>query len=418
MAVYVGGGGSGGGGGGSPVGAPTYYISTRGNDGTGNGSFESPYKTFLKLNTVLLALSPDSQPSASSPFVVIVENGRYDVGDNTDVFYPNCFYKGYGYGNTIIAGNAQLTTYTPANSLISDATSIIGLEGFDVLHDVIINLQSLNSYNNRLFMSNMQIEGDFSYQASGTFQDRINTFDNNIVGGTATFVDAVTYNLGLSYSNLGALHINSENNSPNAVSLTGITCPNSNFTALNGFAVNIFATACSLGFVELHGNETTLETDVASTPANAGLLQINNGTLSLINDAYGLAYTAATSSNWLSVPATVEAALDDLAGRGNFAIQPLFFDATLTPNGAYIVRSGGNITLTLPELSAGQSIKIYGAIGGWTTLNAAAQIIFIGNLIANTSITSGNVTDGIEIISYDGDNCIGIPTTGSALVVV
>lgn len=68
-------------------------------------------------------------------------------------------------------------------------------------------------------------------------------------------------------------------------------------------------------------------------------------------------------------------------------------------NNGYFSSSGGTINLTLPaNFAVGDVIRISNIAGQFSALLAPATTVNFGNTVVNTSITSTNVGDTIELI--------------------
>lgn len=417
MAVFAGGSGSGGGGGQDDVANPTYYLSAlNGNDTTGNGSFDKPFATFNKLNHVLFMLH--DLPSVNAPFTIFVEGGFYGEGNNNGVFFPNCIYRGYGSENVFVSVNDTITFYVPAIGLVRDATSVLGLYGMNLQAAVLFDLNSVFSTGCTLHMAGVYCGDNFSW-LSGT-GDIIARISNSYFAGNFTLQDAVTNQQAITDNYIHTFNCNSQNFPSGSVFINNCTFGNCNLTSNNSEGILLTMQGCLQGNIfTVSGTPCALNIDGASLPVPiANFVLVGSPTISLIERAYGIGYIPSVSNNWATAPVSVQGALDSLGASTLNPISVLTTNTALVQNGSYIVNGSGQLALTMPTMTVGKSFVVYGAAGGWQLTLPGASSIKVGNLTATTTITSGTVTDGLTVINYASGVYIGIPTTGSSLVVV
>jgi hypothetical protein len=102
--------------------ANVYYVSTTGDDISGNGSISTPFATYGQAATVALAQSP--APSTSNPFTIVFAPGTYS--ENV-ALQPYVSLSGFDLiGSTILTGTAGLGTgFAGVGVLTSGLSSVL-----------------------------------------------------------------------------------------------------------------------------------------------------------------------------------------------------------------------------------------------------------------------------------------------------
>ncbi len=395
------------------------YISTTGNDTTGDGSQLFPYLTIFKANSVVTGNTAQNQ------VVIYIEPGRYHETHNI-LLKP--FVTLFGYGsvssyitspNNIIAPDPSYNTGSGRSSLINiyigGSTSI----NFDLFSLTTGNSGVLDMYNcvcngsiiftgrvvgaDELFMLNCYAFGDLhaSNCAGGQFTGSF--VEGNVIIDTANTTSA---NSNVTFEGFQAVNwtLTSSGSLTNTVTVNDSTC---------------------FGTMAISGSGTTVSIDAVSLPALQSSLTISGSpTITYTTNAYGVFYNPATPGNWSPAPTFVNTALDQLAARssGGLSFTVITANTTLAANTGYIVNAVGQLTLTLPTtFPAGAEIRIVGYAGGWTINQNAGQSIAWGStsttLGASGHLTSTLVSDCLDIVAVNANTTFVVADSNGNITV-
>ena len=138
---------------------------------------------------------------------------------------------------------------------------------------------------------------------------------NTIQGATVNYIGCSLAGLTVTSSSAGGASTSVTLNASDTYGNISITQTCNTMSA--AFYNSAFTSGCTLTTSGTVG----LTVDCSSLPIKADQTLSGGTTITYVSDATALAYTPTTSGNWPSAPATVQAALDDIAAGNVFVAQ-------------------------------------------------------------------------------------------------
>ena len=277
------------------------FVAKNGSDTTGDGSIVKPYLTVKKaMDTILDATN-------LKRYAIMVMPGRYDEIGLT--LKANVFIVGMGqsYFTTRISNNTAIaldTDFVVANDCRS------GFYNINVASALSLDFNAVSSNQGKLYFQSCQL-------TSGLTATAFSSINQVEVDDCFTFGDITL----LACSSI--------------ISNTYFAGTGINYTGVTGKAGVLLAFGNSLqGNVSLIGTDGTsdlqfgnnksdgtlsitdaiLISDCASLPVLSKITLTGTGSITRLNDAYGLEYTPADATDWVAPPpTTVQDALDRMA---------------------------------------------------------------------------------------------------------
>ena len=386
-----------------PVNSQIIYVSLGGSDVTGNGTIENPYATISHAMGTIIDSSPTKR------YEILVGPGTFNEVGNL-AFRANVFIVGQG---------PQITRYNPAGISLGSGWSPgtgsddrAGLQNINYGGGTInIDFSSVSDGAGKFYIFDSWIGADFNLTGinpvNEVITERSRYFGN--VSVTNLYFEADWCNF---QTLTGSGTINNLQNSINLynssveVSLSVVASVTNPFS-VNGFSSNIAAPfiggAVPGATLSADGSHVVVAGTVDFFPIKSLITLLNNATIIYINDANGLAYTPTTPADWLTVPATTQQALDDLAFSAGTQLT-LGVDPNVTAHagggqaGAYpINKYFTNITtvvaigdsLVLPAVTQGRVYVVYNA-----SATNAADVYPSGAQTINNSVSPLTVLPG------------------------
>jgi hypothetical protein len=375
------------------------YVTSNGNDSTGNGSLLFPFLTIGH------ALSTITTSSSVNPYVVKLGAGTYsETGLEIPVWV---FLVGDAQQPTKIIDSSGAIKINSAS--FSAGSERIGFFNLNLINStgITIDFQAIGGAgSNQIYMNNNQIVGPVIFRGRGS--DFYTGFENKFFGAYTSS--------GMQENHYVELFNNTVTFNTSGVTSTACS---SEFTACTFFSSLTFTSSGAgntltpemisspvSGTLTVDQATTTLSADEVSL--NAGTLsQTNGGLITYLSIAKYEGYTPAVPGNWSPVPTQVAQALDELATRNSSGTLPWTVVTVSTPlvkSNGYFSNSAGALNFTLPVVSAvGDTFAIANMnTGNFTIVQNAGQSVIIGDITttvgAGGSIASTRQGDGLTLV--------------------
>lgn len=292
-----------------------YYISSQGNDSTGDGTYNLPFLTIAK------AMGLITDAGASKRYFIKLIGTKIQEPTNVSL-KPYVYIIGDSQDGTYLRINGGAGAIVPDSSWSTVGGARTGIQniylggGTSINWDLLSVGPTTGTPSCNFTLTNVFVTGAFNYFGRIPGIDFLVIFSSYMIGNSS--FDAV------SVSGNGSIF------QGNATFSATQAASNSQYTA-SSFLSNVTITAAStftnteqLNASALNGTLTltdsgsliTLLSDSASYPKHANIVTSGSPTITLLSDAYGTLYSPTTSANWNSIPTVIQSGLDTLATSG------------------------------------------------------------------------------------------------------
>lgn len=291
----------------------TVYVSKNGVDAVGRGGQHEPYLT------ISYAMSQITDAAPSKRYVINVANGSYE--ENTLYIKPSVFIHGESIQGCSIFASTGGIILDPSFTGAGDYRS--GFNNVKLRSPVNIDFFANTSNEGKIYINNCWVFTSTtvsSYNSVNQFvcENCLFFFDITAYGTQVQFQDCLAYSTTYIYCSLvdGSTFpfslYNSTLGDVVAARWSGVgPDPGNTLSVTNIEAYNSSIT----GSLSLNdGANITCKATADFLPLKSKLTLLGGTSITLVNDAYGLAYTPAILANWSGIaPTSVSDALDRIA---------------------------------------------------------------------------------------------------------
>ena len=288
-----------------------YYVSSQGNDTTGDGTYNKPFVTIAKAMGLIL----DS--TTSKRYVIKIMGNKLQEPTNINL-KPYVYIVGEHQDGSYVRINGGAGAVVPDASWGIIAGARTGIEnvyfggGSSLNWDLFSVGPNTGTPSCNLALNNVTFTGTTTYKGRAPGLDYLTSnlcyFFNNIVLEAVQSTAIATVYDGSTTVSATQAAVDGQYISCNFTSTLTLTASS---TFINSQQINSCAIAGVLSLTD-SASLITLTTDASSYPKHSQIVITGTPTTVFLSDAYGTSYTPVAPSNWPTVPTVVQSALDIL----------------------------------------------------------------------------------------------------------